>query len=479
VAKANKRRTLIIIAAVVVVLIAALAAFFLISRGGVAVETAEVRTRELAVTVLASGSVTAGESRDVYAEAQGLVKSVEVKDGENVQTGDILLTLDDGALAAQLAQAKSGLAQAKSGLAQAQAAGTTASSSIAAAEASLQAAQTGLQAAKDAQASAKRLLSLSEEVLENAQAAVKALEQSGAAATNPAALLQAKGAVTQAEASVEQAKSGVAQAKSGVAQAKGGVAQAKAGVKQAKAANPNSAVKAAKSGVSAANQGVSMAQKAVDAAVITAPIDGTVLFAPSAAAMAAAAQGGSASDVPGATLEKGSAVTPGSPVFTIVNSDKLSFTVEVDEADVPKIETGQTATVTLDSFDGEEYKATVSKIATKAKTTLTGGTVFEVEMSFDAPEAQIKLGMKGDATIEIQTLPDALTVPIEALFSEGGTDYVFVMDADNTLQRTDVQAGTTTETDVELTGGVEAGKTVALAGSVQLESGMKVKVATK
>jgi HlyD family secretion protein len=460
-----------VIAAVVVV--AAVGVFFMVKNGGVQVDAAEVSKQPLAVTVLASGSVTAGESRDVYPQTQGLVKDVAVKDGASVRAGDVLATLDNDALSAQLAQAKAGLAQAQSGLAQAQTGSATASSGVAAAKASLSAAETGLSAANTAYKSAKKLSSLSKEILKSSKSAVAAMEATGADKLNPAAYAQAKSAVTQAEVSYEQAKSGVSQAKAGVAQSKAGVAQAKSAVKQAQAADPNSAVKAAKSGVSSANEGVALAKKAVDNTVITAPISGTVIFAPSASAMAAAAQGGSAA---GSELSKGSAVTPGSPVFTIVNPKKLSFTVEVDEADIPQIVVGQTATIELDSFSGKEYTAQVSNIGTSAKSTLTGGTIFDVELTFDAPDEAIKLGMKGDSTIEIETKDGAQTVPIEGLFSEGGDDFVYVITAEGRLKKTTVKVGTTTDTSIEILEGVEPGTKIALAGSDQFADNMKVVV---
>jgi HlyD family secretion protein len=316
---------------------------------------------------------------------------------------------------------------------------------------------------------------LARDVCDGAKTTLATMKANGIDKTNPVAYAQAEAAVAQAEVSYEQSKGGVASAKGGVASAKSGVAQAKSAVKQAKSARTGPAVRAAKSGVSAASDGVSMAQKAVDATVVRAPIAGTVLFAPSTASLAAAAQGASAAGMPGSKLEKGSAVTPGTPVFTIVNPDALSFTVEVDEADVPKLAVDQKAEITLDSFANTTYAATVSSIAEKAKTTLTGGTVFDVELDFAEADAQIRLGMKGDATIEIETLPDALTVPIEALFSEAGKDYVYGIDANNKLKRIDVVVGTTTDTAVELTEGAEAGTKVALAGSVQLTAGMRVR----
>lgn len=476
--KASSKKKAIIIGIIAAVLALGIAGVILAVRNaGTPVEAAELTTDMLSVTVLTSGAVTSGESRDVYPETQGLIKSIAVKEGESVHAGDLLATLDNDVNHAQLSQAQSGLAQARSGLAQAQAAGSSASAGVAAAKASLTAAKNGLAAANNAQKSAQRLADLSKKVLNNAKAAVTAYESSGAAASDPAGYAQAKAAVTQAEIAYEQTKSGVNQAKAGAAQAKAGLAQAKAAVKQAEAAKPSSAITAANSGVQAASEGVSVAKKALDATVITAPIDGTVLFAPTPASAAAMATG--AKPTSGAEPMKGAAVAPGSPVFTIINPQALSFTVEIDEADIPKIEVGQHATVTLDSFSEEEFAATVSRISTVAKSTITGGTVFEVELNFDADNEGIKLGMKGDGSIEIETKDATTAVPIEALFSEGTIDYLYLIAEDNTLEKTEVKVGATTDTSVEIIEGATTGAKVALAGLIQFSDGMRVKVQDK
>ena len=71
--------------------------------------------------------------------------------------------------------------------------------------------------------------------------------------------------------------------------------------------------------------------------------------------------------------------------------------------------------------------------------------------------------MKGDATIEVSSQAGAITIPVEALFSEGGTDYVYVVE-NGKLKKVEITVGATTDTDVEVVEGLEEGQTVALSG---------------
>jgi hypothetical protein len=79
--------------------------------------------------------------------------------------------------------------------------------------------------------------------------------------------------------------------------------------------------------------------------------------------------------------------------------------------------------------------------------------------------------MKGDATVEVSSQGAALTIPVEALFSEGGTDYVYVL-KDGKLNKVEITVGATTDTEVEVLDGLSEGDVVALSGSTQYTDGM-------
>lgn len=100
--------------------------------------------------------------------------------------------------------------------------------------------------------------------------------------------------------------------------------------------------------------------------------------------------------------------------------------------------------------------------------------MFPVYMQLDDDAAEgLLIGMKGDVEIEVSSVPNVLTIPVEALFDEGGTSYVYLVE-NGTLARTEVKVGTLTETTVEVVSGVEEGDTVALSGPVELVDGMAV-----
>jgi len=443
------RRAKIIAAVAALVVVGGVAAFFAFGNqgSGPEVETATVTKQALAVTVTASGKVESGVAADLYPPTQGTLDTIEVEDGETVTAGTEIAQMDTTQLELQVEQAKAGLASAK-----AQLANTGVQSSgkadVTAAQKAVTAAQKSVTAAEASESSAKYAY----QTAKSARQAAEAMYPSNSTT------------VTAAVAAEKAAYAGYQQAKAGVSQAEAGVSQAKAGLSKAKAASPGATKSAAQAGVSQAREALDAAEQALDDATFVAPIDGVVLFN----------AGASVAGV-GAKPTEGSAVSPASAPFTVVDLDALKFTAEVDEADVDRVKVGMPAKVTLDSFPGEEFGTTVTRINPAAQATATGGTIFAVELGLVDTEKDILIGMKGDATIEVSSRGAALTIPVEALFSEGGTDYVYVVSA-NTLKKTEVTVGATTDTEVEILEGLNEGDVVALSGSTQYTDGMTVRV---
>lgn len=443
------KRTKVIIGVVVLLVVAgAVAVAFLGSQGsGPEIETATASTQDLAVTVTASGKIEAGVSTDVFPPTAGTLDVIYVSDGETVTAGDKIAMMDTQQLELGVAQARAGLAAAQAQLDNAGATGGSAED--------VKAAKAGVTAAKSAYNAAVAAQNAAYTAWQNADEAYDAV-QLIYPSESPT--------VTAANAGRKQAYAGYLQAKAGVAQAQAGIDNARAGLTRAQKADPASSREAAEEGVRQAGVALAAAEDALDRAVMTAPIDGIVIFNAPAAAL-----GG------GAAPTEGSAVSPQAAPFTVVDLGALKFTAEVDEADIERVKSGMKVSVTLDSFPGETFTSAVTRVNPAAQLTATGGTVFEVEVALEDVGKDILLGMKGDADIEVSSRGSALTVPVEALFSEGGTDFVYVVEAGK-LKKTEITVGATTDTEVEVLEGLSDGATVALSGSTQYTDGMPVRV---
>lgn len=185
---------------------------------------------------------------------------------------------------------------------------------------------------------------------------------------------------------------------------------------------------------------------------ILAPIDGTVMEL---------------------NIQQGEVVTPGvqqtfegRALLTIGDLNTLIVRAELNQIDVAKIALGRPATLTLDALPGQTFTAEVTKIAPAAvKPKGKEVEVFPVEATLRSPSPAIKPGMTADVRFLIDTRPQTLSVPIEALLKEGGKNYltlIVMKGGQEEHEKREVQLGTRSDREVEITAGAAAGDTILI-----------------
>ena len=136
------------------------------------------------------------------------------------------------------------------------------------------------------------------------------------------------------------------------------------------------------------------AQEQLDNYQITSPIAGTVIQKNYKA---------------GDTLGSSSAGT----LCTIYDLSYLTMTLNVDELDISDIEVGQRVTITADAVEGQTYEGEVTAISVQG-TTSGGVTTYPVTIRIDETDGLLP-GMNVDAQIVIESAEQVLTVPAGAV----------------------------------------------------------------
>ncbi len=103
-------------------------------------------------------------------------------------------------------------------------------------------------------------------------------------------------------------------------------------------------------------------------------------------------------------VEPGEYVQPGAAALTMGNISQLTITVYVPEDRYGQIHLGQQASVSVDSFPGEQFSGQVSYISDQAEftprnvQTVEGrsSTVYAVKLKVTDPQGKLKPGMPAD-----------------------------------------------------------------------------------
>ena len=106
---------------------------------------------------------------------------------------------------------------------------------------------------------------------------------------------------------------------------------------------------------------------------------------------------------------------------SIYDLSYLTMTLSVDELDISDIAVGQTVTITADAVEDRTYTGTVTKVSV-AGTSSGSATTYPVTIRIDDTDGLLP-GMSVDATIELSAAQDVLAIPSAAL-NRGNTVLV-------------------------------------------------------
>ncbi len=170
-------------------------------------------------------------------------------------------------------------------------------------------------------------------------------------------------------------------------------------------------------------------------------------------------------------------VQAGEALLDVADLNKLEVLAYFDEPDVGKLATGQPVKVVWAAKPDRVWHGHVLEAPT---TIISYGmrNVGECLISLDDVHDDLLPNTNVTVTVVTMQHPDALSIPREALQSDGATNYVFRVVGDH-LVKTPVQVDLVTQTLVEITGGIKAGDRVALKATTDenLSDGLSVKVA--
>lgn len=220
------------------------------------------------------------------------------------------------------------------------------------------------------------------------------------------------------------------------------------------------AVSQAKAMLQQAQQGLKVAQAQRSQNVYTASITGTVLEV---------------------NAQDGSLAPMQSPLVVVGDLSKLQVTAQLNEVDAGKVQLGQKVKVTSKVVGDTPIDGVISEVAPQAvsKISVQGNTPPSVEIKVDLEKvpAELKPGYTVDLNIMTAAKNNVLAIPQEALFQDGGKNFVFRV-VNQKLVKTEVSLGIANDVLQEITSGLKTGDVVVLNPTAQLANGLPITLDT-
>ncbi len=164
-------------------------------------------------------------------------------------------------------------------------------------------------------------------------------------------------------------------------------------------------------------------------------------------------------------------------IFTLPDLSRMLVKMKVHESMIKKVKIGQTATMGIEALPNRVLNGRVTKIGMLAQQDgWRGGGVkqYDVEISIDdlPVEAGLKPGMTAEVKILISTIPDALTVPVQAVAEYEGNSVCYVVSGGR-IERREVTVGESNDQYIQILSGMEPGEAAALDARVRAAAELK------
>jgi len=184
--------------------------------------------------------------------------------------------------------------------------------------------------------------------------------------------------------------------------------------------------------------------------------------APSAGTISILMHWGGSGPVPYRT---GDRAWPGASIAELPDVSTLRVIGRVDETERGRLAGKQTVTVQLNSIPDRQFTGHIEQIGAIASADFSAGWPFTrnfvLEILLDQTDPRFKPGITGDVTVVVDRVPDAVTIPAQALFQKSGQNVAYVWRGSQ-FEEQEISVGRRSGDKILIAKGLRGGEQVAL-----------------
>lgn len=166
-----------------------------------------------------------------------------------------------------------------------------------------------------------------------------------------------------------------------------------------------------------------------------------------------------------ATYKPGDRAWPGASLAELPDALTLRLSARVDETERGRLALKQPVTIQLDAIPDRQFTGHIEQISAIATLDFNSGWPparnFILEIVLDQTDSRFKPGLSAQLTVVVDRIPDALTIPVQALFRKSGQDMAYVWQG-NQFEPRIVEVGRRSGDRVLVARGLRPGDRVAL-----------------
>jgi HlyD family secretion protein len=171
-------------------------------------------------------------------------------------------------------------------------------------------------------------------------------------------------------------------------------------------------------------------------------------------------------------VDSGALVSPSTSLVTLVHLETLKVVANVLEKDIALVKVGMRVKVLPEAYPDKPFEGAIVRI-NKALDLAT--RTLQAEINIPNPGHLLKPGMFARIEVALKQRPDTLAVPKEAVFEEGGKQFLFVVEGNQAFRRA-VVTGIEQGQLIEVVEGLKDGDKVVIRGQASLRDGSAIRV---
>lgn len=168
----------------------------------------------------------------------------------------------------------------------------------------------------------------------------------------------------------------------------------------------------------------------------------------------------------------GDYVTAGQDLFNLEDITPIKVDFRVPEKFLPALRAGQTIEVNVDAYPGRSFTGEVYAIDPRID---AAGRSLVMRARVANDESLLRPGLFARVTLILELKPEALTVPEQAIFPRGDSQFVYKV-VNGKAEETRVTIGTRRDGRVEIVEGLAREDMVVTAGHQKIRDGSAVRV---
>lgn len=168
-------------------------------------------------------------------------------------------------------------------------------------------------------------------------------------------------------------------------------------------------------------------------------------------------------------------IPPGTPTFTVAATNIMKVEINISEYDAAFVKTGSTAQITADMFPDRVWEGTVKYMSREVS---SDNKAFTAEVHISNKDGSLSPGLTGRVNLVLRKYDKIITVPVNAVKTEGVRESVVIAGPDNKAQRRFIKTGPQTENRIVVLDGLEEGLRLITEGHHLAKDGTPLRIAT-